>query len=150
MSLPRGELSERICGAFPPRVVSGAIVSHSCPECDGIEANIRGRTWSELPLEFVRENSDGLPLLTHEAYIAYLPAWLQEAVADPGGDVASMLHVNLRTADTSGFRSEQAAVVVLVAEHIAEHNVFGPLDPVNLESVAHIKRQWARSGLVPN
>jgi hypothetical protein len=36
----------------------------------------KGRNWTEVPKQFLESLPDGLPLLTDEAFVAFLPAWL--------------------------------------------------------------------------
>jgi hypothetical protein len=105
---------------------------------------LSGRSWREVPGEFIREHPDVLPLLSHDAYPAYLPAWLHQAVLDPDGEVAAYLMVNLGCGpETTGFTPEQAEAIIEVARFIAAGSCFGPDDPVTAESLAAIERTWS-------
>lgn len=135
---------ERLMSTFPQRTVEGEIVPHDCAECSMIRKQLAGASWQEIPSEFMRENPDVLPLLSREAYVAYLPAWLRQGVLDPNGEVAGMLLVHLRSSPrVARFSSEQMATIIGVAKFIAENNIFGPEDPVNGQSVAEIERLWS-------
>ncbi len=102
-----------------------------------------GATWWSVPGSFIREHADHLPLLTPEAYKAFLPAWMCEAVSDPTGEAAALLMVNLREgAFASNFSQQESYAVVHVAKWIAENNGFGPDDPVNRETVTKLMQNW--------
>jgi hypothetical protein len=137
------ELEAQLHAAFAQVTVAGAIAPHECADCDAIRRSLRGATWADVPSAFVAENSDSLPLLSQDAYVAFLPAWLREGIRSPTGDVATMLLVKLgMEPQTHGFTSEQAHVIVQVAEHITRHNGWASEDPVNAESLAAIKQAW--------
>jgi len=130
---------------FPERVVVGTIAPHECAECNALREQLEGITWSEVPSAFIISNKGALPLLSQDAYVAFLPAWLRQALQEPAGEVASMLLVNLRhEPQTLGFTAEQASVIVEVARFIATANYWGPDDPVNVESLAAIEAAWGR------
>src|SRR5687768_10977159 len=123
------KLEARLCAAFPERIVLGTIAPHQCEECNALRLQLQRITWSAVPSEFVKSNEGALPLLSQEAYVAFLPAWLRQALREPAGEVASMLLVNLRhEPQTSGFTAEQASVIVEVARFIATTNYWGPDD----------------------
>ncbi len=137
-------IERMLFSAFPQRTVQGVIAAHECEECSALCEQLSGVTWQDVPGEFIQLNDDVLPLLSHDAYLAFLPAWLRQGLLDPGGPVAGMLLVNLRQApDTSGFTRDQAAVVNEVARFIADSNVFGAEDPVNVDSFSEIERVWS-------
>jgi hypothetical protein len=130
--------------AFPRLIVEGAIAPHGCVECDAIRKQLTDITWVKVPADFIRANDGSLPLLSHEAYVAFLPAWLRLAVREPDGPSASMLLVNLRHApNTRGFTPPQAAAIIEVVRYITNHNGFGPNDPVNMESLASVRQLWS-------
>src|SRR4051812_44377752 len=58
---------------------------YECAECLSIRQELRGRTWSEIPAEFMNANCNILSLLSPEAYAAFLAAWLRQGVLDPDG-----------------------------------------------------------------
>lgn len=47
---------------------------------------LTGRTWPDIPKEFLRKEPDGFVLLTNEALVAYLAAWLMCALDDMDGE----------------------------------------------------------------
>jgi hypothetical protein len=47
---------------------------------------LTGRTWPEIPTRFLHEQPDGFVLLTDEALVAYLGAWLMCALEDMDGE----------------------------------------------------------------
>jgi hypothetical protein len=141
----RDAILEKLVVAFPQTVLVGPATEHECEECGAIRRKLAGTTWDSVPAEFVRQNPDVLPLLSYEAYVALLPAWLLQGVTDPDGEVAGMLLINLADSpDTSGFTAEQAAAIVAAARFMAERNMFGPGDPSNVEALAAVERVWAR------
>jgi hypothetical protein len=136
-------LEARLFAAFPQVRVHGVIAPHECEECDALRQVLGPVTWDGVPPEFIRENDGALPLLSQEAYVTFLPAWLREALNDPSGFVAGQLLVNLRHEPrTNGFTREQSLVIVDVARFIANSNVWGRNDPVNVESLAAIESAW--------
>ena len=143
MDLNATLIDRKLLAAFPPQAVEGVVVPHECEECNDLRRRVAKITWHDLSVEFVRTHDSSLPLLSHAAYLAFLPAWLRNALADPDGPVAEMVMVNLgHEPDTSGFTAEQAAVVLEIARYVAQHSVFGASDPVNIESVQRIERVW--------
>jgi hypothetical protein len=40
------------------------------------------KPWSKIPASFIQGNIHGLALLTPEAFVAYLPAWLRESLVN--------------------------------------------------------------------
>ena len=102
-------------------------------------------TWSCIPAEFVKANDDALPLLTQDAYQAFLPAWLLQAIREPSEGVAGMLLVNLRQQSRiEGFTPKQASTIIDVARFITANSFWGPVDPVNVDALAEIKAAWGR------
>ena len=141
------EIEARMHLVFPPRIVRGPIATHDCDECEALRKQLGGATWEVVPVEFVDSNYDALPLLTQEAYAAFLPAWLRQAVRNPRGLVADMLLVNLREkTHTAYFTLGQSSVILDVAHFIVAENPWGLGDPVNAESVAAIEEAWGPSG----
>jgi hypothetical protein len=138
-------LEKLLLEAFPQRVVGGTLATHDCDERNLLKQKLEGLTWCEVPAEFIRANDDVLPLLSPEAYVALLPAWLRLAVNEPDGPNVSLLLVNLQHADTcSGFTPQQASAIIQVAGYIAAKNTVGPTDPINSESLASIRLAWSQ------
>jgi hypothetical protein len=137
------EIETLLHNAFPEKAVEGVIAPHVCEECDALRNQLQGTTWSYVPSEFVKSFEGSLPLLSQEAYVAFLPAWLLQAAKEPSEEVAAMVLVNLRhEPQTSGFSSAQAFAILEVARHIADTGFWGPDDPVNVESIAAIEAAW--------
>src|SRR5205085_7140035 len=89
------EVQRELLEAFPQRVVSGVITPHECSECVAIRKMLAGKTWSEIPDTFAEEFCGSLPLLSPDAYNAYLPVWLRSAVRDPDGQAGRCILFNL-------------------------------------------------------
>ena len=135
----------RLREAFPKRKVMGEIAPHDCEECRELRRQLETVTWASVPNAFVEANAGALPLLTQAAYVAFLPAWLLQAVREPSEEVAAMLLVNLRhEPQTEGFTPLQASAIIDVAHFITEHGFWGPDDPVNVDSLAAIKAAWGQ------
>ena len=98
----------------------------------------------EVPDSFAEEFSGSLPLLTEEAYSTYLPVWLRAALANPSGDAAAMLLINL--ADNPpilNFSPEQAQTVIEVARAVVGQNYWGPEDEGNAANLKAIEAAWS-------
>ena len=129
--------------AFPARVVEGPIAPHECDECAAIRAALTGRTWIEVPDSVAEEFSGSLPLLTEDAYNAYLPVWLRAALNDSSCEAASMLLINLADEPpTTKFSREQARTILLVARTVVQQNYWGPEDEGNLINLRAIEAAW--------
>jgi hypothetical protein len=59
-------------GVPPPR----PITVHRCDECDETDRLLGGRTWTDVAADFPHYCQDTFPLLTIEAQVYYLPAYL--------------------------------------------------------------------------
>lgn len=137
------ELIAHLLDAFPPKAFSGEVASHNCAECQEIRATLGGASWWSVPAAFIQKHSDHLPLLTQQAYKAFLPAWMCEAVSQPSGETAALLLGNLMEgAFASYFSQQESYAVVQVAKWIAEKNGFGTEDPANMEAVTTIRQKW--------
>ena len=69
-------LEKMLLDVFPQRIVEGPIAPHDCEECLALREQLTGITWLDVPGQFVLANDGALPLLSPEAYLAYLPALL--------------------------------------------------------------------------
>ncbi len=99
--------------------------------------------WTQLSEQFIKENAGSLPLLSQEAYVSYIAAWLLQAVREPSEEVASMLLTNLSyEPQTEGFTQQQRQVIVEVATVIVTRSCWGADDPSNVESLAAIRGLW--------
>ena len=81
-------LHESIRRAFPAEPYSGKITSMDGdwpPELDDDEIlynALNGRRWTELPTHLLCAQPDGYELLTDNAFVAFLPAWLMYSLED--------------------------------------------------------------------
>lgn len=137
---------EQLLRVFPQRQLKGPAAPHGCEECSALSAVLDSRTWSELTSEFLEENAGVLPLLTQDAYRAFLAAWLREGALKPDSDVGQMVLINLWSdPDTSGFTRAEARAIIDVARHIGTSNFWGRRnDPENAQKVAAVERIWSQ------
>lgn len=135
---------QQLTEAFPARVPTGVITPHECPECDAIRKSLEGQSWREVPEAFAEEFSGSLPLLSPDAYNAYLPIWLRCALRNPDGAAAAMVLINLADdPHTTGFTPTQAAAILEVARAVTRSNHWGSDDEVNVERLAAVEAFWA-------
>jgi len=140
----RAYLLSELQRVFAPVVVPGPAAPHKCLECDAVSKGLANRPWTEVPDEFIAENPDVLPLLSEDAYVAYLSAWLRQGLLRPDEGAAGMVLVNLRGSPPVGrFTPEQAQLIVAVAKEICAKSIWPADDPVSLESLEAIARVWA-------
>ncbi|HEX4227211.1 MAG TPA: DUF6714 family protein [Bryobacteraceae bacterium] len=83
------ELRKQIAKAFPAEPFLGDITPDDghkwCEELDDaldLAVNLKGKTWSAVPQDFVDRHAGDLPLLSPRAFAAFLPAWLDGALVD--------------------------------------------------------------------
>jgi len=84
-----GELVEaKIRAAFADSTFAGPITAvdemtnEELDEEQALYGALRGRSWSEISASLIARYPDGIALLTDEAFIAFLPAWLTRALKD--------------------------------------------------------------------
>lgn len=136
-------VEQRLRAAFPPRTVAGVITPHECPECDAIRKRLAQKTWADVPDEFAEEFAGSLPLLSPDAYNAYLPIWLRCALRNPNGAAATMVLINVANdPHTEGFTALQAAVIIEVARVVTSTNWWGGDDEGNVERLAAVEAFW--------
>ncbi len=85
------QLREQIRLAFPATQYFGPITPCDCDECSEIRDGLNHKQWDEVPQEFL--DFTGNPtLLTPEAFVAFLPAYLLRALDDlnPHGAVLGL------------------------------------------------------------
>ncbi len=75
------ELRYQIREAFPATQFIGPITSCDCEECTHIREELRHKRWDEIPTTFL-DFTCSPTLLTPEAFIAFLPAYLLRALDD--------------------------------------------------------------------
>lgn len=144
MTLRREDLLQALRAAFPARVVRHAITSHECAECAAIQKALRGQTWHAIPSDFAETFSGSLPLLSPDAYNAFLPVWLRAAIEQPDSEAAAMVTINVGHAPSKfAFTSAQATVVVDTVEYVARNNMWGADDDGNVQLVAAVRAQWS-------
>jgi hypothetical protein len=86
LEMPLELLRAKIKVAFPDAAFSGVItgadglLSEELDEEQALYGALRGRKWSEVPVSIIESNPDGIVLLTDEAFVAFLPAWLNRAL----------------------------------------------------------------------
>jgi hypothetical protein len=80
MSLQVEELRRRLREDFPPNRFDGPVSHDRCDETIALQAELSGKPWDQVPLSFVDANAISLPLLTTEATVAFLPAWLSRSL----------------------------------------------------------------------
>lgn len=137
------ELLAHLLDAFPPTAFCGEVVSRHSPEHSALCTTLSGATWWSIPGTFIQEHACDLALLTKEAYQAFLPAWLGEAVSEPSGEVATFLMRNLKEGSFASEFSHQASyAVVQVVKWIAERDGGGSEDFLSKETVAVIIQKW--------
>ena len=135
---------EALYAAFPPRVVLGVITPHECEECAAIRQSLEGRTWHEISNAFAEEFSGSLPLLSPEAYNAFLPVWLRAAVEQPDSLAAAMVSINLGNEPSKfAFTPSQASALIAAVEFVAANNLWGAADEGNVEHLAAVRAQWS-------
>ena len=86
-------LRQAITLAFPPTAFQGPVTPADnegwAEEIDDdldLRDNLRGRAWNELAAQLIDRQAGGLPLLTPEAFAAFLPAWLMRSLDGLSGD----------------------------------------------------------------
>ena len=140
--LTAAEIKSLLIDAFPSRTVDGPIAPHDCEECERLRDHLTGISWISVPDTFPIDNPWALPLLTPEAYTAYLPAWLRASITVPESDLAMALLVNLEAAETAlGFTPNQVATILETARYLVEMGKFGP-DVVAIEQLTNIETIW--------
>jgi hypothetical protein len=138
------EVTETLFEAFPQRVIRGVITPHECEECSAIRTGLAGLTWRQVPDAFAEKFAGSLPLLSPDAYNAYLPVWLRAAVNDPNGEAASMIAINLSNEPSrEGFTRSQAEALIAAVEYVASNNIWGAEDECNVERLAAVRASWS-------
>jgi hypothetical protein len=136
-------LLEEMRRLFPSLVPSGRAAPHKCEECDIVSEGLAKRPWTDVPQDFIAGNPDVLPLLSQDAYVAYLPAWLREGLHRPDEGAAAMVLISLSgTAPVERFTRTQALLVVRIANAIHSRSIWPADDPVFLERLDAIARLW--------
>lgn len=82
-------------GPLPHRPVTG----HRCHECDQVDEQLGGRLWQEVAECLPDWCHDAFPLLTTEAKLYYLPAYLEYGLREPGSIAGHSVQNALRRGD---------------------------------------------------
>ena len=144
MSDKKHQLLEEMLRIFPKSVIEYPAAPHKCLECDEISVGLKGKTWVDVPSEFLANNCDVLPLLSEQAYIAYLPAFVREGLLNPDGGVAAMVPINLaRATSAQKYSAEQRRVLVDAVKEMGALSVWGANDPSHLENIRAVELAWS-------
>jgi hypothetical protein len=136
-------IARKLQEAFPYEPFEGLVAKHECEECLMLRAELSGKSWEELSVDFLRENDDCLPLLTPAAYHAFLPAWLSYGLSDPEGGPATMALINMSaTVPSNMYSSEQRRAIVKAAEFIHQADPFCTQDADSIERLIAIRLRW--------
>jgi hypothetical protein len=80
-------LRESILGSFPAEPYTGKVTPNDAdlgdPELDedlDLYETLKGRKWTEVATKLLRDQPSGYGLLTDEAFVAFLPAWLMSSL----------------------------------------------------------------------
>ena len=104
---------------FPKFKVSGEVAHHDCAECANLEKDLKDKAWSDLENDFLKENYDALPLLSSEAFSAFVPAWLRYSLTNPYDEVSEYLFIHLgNMPKTCRFSREQARVILEIVDYL--------------------------------
>lgn len=77
------QLLQEICTAFPPERYTGPVNSGcTCKECTQLAAEFQNQSWASLSDSTLEVHFGSLPLLSHQALIAFLPAWLTRSLSN--------------------------------------------------------------------
>jgi hypothetical protein len=75
----------QLVAAFPPQPFNGPIATHDgCDECNELRLELRGKSWDQVPDEFIDFNSAAPCLLDPDALVTFLPAWLLRSMETLG------------------------------------------------------------------
>lgn len=138
------ELIQRITEVFGDLATPPVLVRHQCPECESIQEAFEGRSWKDTPDEAVKDRHDSLPLLTPEAFVSLIPAYLRVAVREPlRGDIAPSVLYSLQPSGDRRdcpFSTEQRDLLLDVAEWLAAQESWGT-------DMARVRKYWGRQPL---
>lgn len=128
--------------AFANEPFQGIAAAHDCLECDELRHFLEGKSWRDLDEEALWEVE--LPLLTPEAYHAFLPAWLWHGLHYPESAHAGMALINMEaTENVAAFNSLERDLVVRCAQFIYRNAPFASQDHESVERLRHIEVRWA-------
>jgi hypothetical protein len=87
------ELREMIQRAFPAETYDGVITGYDDklddPELDEekeLYENLKGKEWTDVPQQLIRNKPDGCVRLTNESFPAFIAAWLMHSLENMNGE----------------------------------------------------------------
>ena len=81
------DVRRHIQAAFPARAFFGPITGGcKCDECAELSKSLRQQSWDTLSDNTMDAQFGSLPLLSPEAFAAYLPAWLMRSLDSPDNE----------------------------------------------------------------
>ena len=129
--------------AFPDLKVLGEVAHHDCAECASLRKALNDKVWSELDTDFLRDNYDALPLLTSEAFNAFIAAWLRYALSNSPDEVSEYLLIHLSNVPkTNRFTKHQAKVLLGIVDFLYEKMPEFDLDEETVIDQQKIHRVW--------
>jgi hypothetical protein len=143
-------LRESIHRAFPAEIYTGKVTINDgdltrgeMDEEQELHDALKRRRWTEVPAELLRRQPDGYLLLTSEAYVAFLPAWLMYSLEDMDAEnqVREFLGYSFQT--MRQFRvlnADQRLVVRSLLSEFKERDPSGFIRDHAAEAVALIDR----------
>jgi len=137
------DLSKKLERVFPPERFRRLVAAHDCEECDAIRATFSHKAWTDV-LDAELDAHDGvLPLLTPEAYCAFLPAWIRRGLWEPDGGVATMALINMESSEhVDRFTPLQRTVLLECVQHIHQSDPFRVQDEESLRELESIQQRW--------
>ena len=129
--------------AFPAERFRGLVAAHDCKECDEIRAKFSNRAWTDISTVDLAEYDDVLPLLTPEAYCAFLPAWIYQALDDPEGGPATMALINMENSEhVVSFSHAQRSILIECVQWIHQADPFRTQDEESTGELTNLVKRW--------
>jgi hypothetical protein len=81
------QLLQQIRAEFPPERFVGSVTSGcTCDECMELAKRLRHQSWDTVGDDTMEAQFGSLPLLSQDALLAFLPAWLTRSLRDLGAN----------------------------------------------------------------
>jgi hypothetical protein len=107
-------------------------------------AALRGITWPQIPKEFLILNPDGYLLMSEEAFVAFLPAWLIQSLEEAQNEnkVREFLAYSFNNGFhlTSNLNRQQWSVVHALLQHFAKHDPSSFIRTKAAEAISRMSR----------